>query len=348
MIDHLTRCVMLTLVLSGGVLWLASPAPAFADEYTIVNRHDSGPGSLRQAILDANAHPNNSVTDNNPSTDTITIAIPSAQCTTLGVVCTVAPTSELPTITDPVLLDGRSQPGYAGRPLIEIDGSQAGPVGAGLTITAGTSRVQGLIVNRFQGSGIALLNLGGNALVGNQVGTDADGSGASGNLLAGISLSHSVYNDIGSQVGITASSEDRNVISGNHVGIAIESGSNLNLIWNNFIGVDRLGTSPLGNATFGISISDSEGSYIGMPGLENSIAFNGSGGILVLSARINSLPINRVYQNGGLGIDLGGDGVTPNDPFDADDGPNQLQNAPTLTSARSIDGGWRDWYRARE
>jgi titin len=44
---------------------------------------------------------------------------------------------------------------------------------------------------------------------------------------------------------------------------------------------------------------------------------------------------NSIYANGGLGIDLGSDGPTPNDPGDADAGPNDLQNKPILSSAKT-------------
>src|SRR5581483_11449800 len=70
---------------------------------------DSGPGSLRQAILDAN---------NTPGTDNITFSIG-------GGAQTISPTSSLPTITGPVSLDATTQPGFAGTPLIQLDGAGA-------------------------------------------------------------------------------------------------------------------------------------------------------------------------------------------------------------------------------
>ena len=86
--------------------------------FLVSNTGDSGPGSLRQAILDSNAATG--------ATNTIDFDIPGSG------VQTIVPLSPLPAITNPVLIDGFSQPGYAGTPLIEINGSQAGG-GDGLT-----------------------------------------------------------------------------------------------------------------------------------------------------------------------------------------------------------------------
>ena len=47
----------------------------------------------------------------------------------------------------------------------------------------------------------------------------------------------------------------------------------------------------------------------------------------------NAIRENRIHSNGGIGIDLGTDGVTGNDAGDADAGPNNLQNFPVLISA---------------
>ena len=80
--------------------------------FAVTTTADSGPGSLRQAILDSDAATG--------GTNTIDFAIPGQG------VQTIAPLSPLPAITNPVLIDGFSQPGYAGTPLIELSGSQAG------------------------------------------------------------------------------------------------------------------------------------------------------------------------------------------------------------------------------
>jgi hypothetical protein len=110
--------------------------------FVVSSTDDSGPGSLRQAILDSNAAAG--------QTNTIDFSIPGDG------VQTIAPLTALPPITQAVLIDGWSQPGFTDRPLIELDGSQAGPVD-GLTIAGRDGVVRGLAVDGFSsGSGIVL------------------------------------------------------------------------------------------------------------------------------------------------------------------------------------------------
>src|SRR5262249_46461916 len=75
---------------------------------------------------------------------------------------------------------------------------------------------------------------------------------------------------------------------------------------------------------------------IGSPGLGNTIAYNAGAGVLVLDSASTGDQVrgNSIYANGALGIDLGGDGVTLNDPSDTDTGPNNLQNYPIIDVAR--------------
>src|SRR5690242_15700472 len=123
------------------VLLLAA-ASAAANTYTITSTADSGAGSLRQAILDANA---------NPGADTIAFNIVGSG------VHTISPSTPLDPITDAVTIDGYTQPGSSantnpvGQPLdtvlrIEIDGTNA--PGNGLLVKAQNVTIKGLAINR--------------------------------------------------------------------------------------------------------------------------------------------------------------------------------------------------------
>ena len=131
----------------------------------LVDLHD-GLTSLREAITYANSH---------SGQDTITFDIGG------GGLQTIRPLWSLPEITDPVTIDGTTQPGYAGQPLIEIDGSLASAGAHGLWITAGDSTVRGLVINRFSGNGIVVLTNGNNVIEGNYIGTDATATLDQGN-----------------------------------------------------------------------------------------------------------------------------------------------------------------------
>jgi hypothetical protein len=179
-----------------------------------------------------------------------------------------------------------------------------------------------------------------NVIQGNYIGTNVTGSLDIGNYV-GVGVGGNANNNtIGGPNPGSA-----NVISGNVIGIELDSDSVGNRVEGNLIGTTASGNSPLGNDTWGIEVGvDSSHYLIGgtSPGEGNVIANNGQGGILIGHDDFGSPPPisgnsilgNSIYNNGGLGIDLGLDGgVTPNDTNDADSGPNDLLNFPALSSA---------------
>jgi titin len=187
----------------------------------------------------------------------------------------------------------------------------------------------------------------GTVIAGNYIGTDPSGLTAIPNgtgapdqavMLSGLSSGQVGTN--GDGIHDTA---ERNVIAGNlGWGIRVfEKGSDL-LIAGNSIGVNANG-AVLGNSKSGIFLHMAYGVKVGgvTSAMQNIIANNGGGGIVVgwdssSTAEVNNiLRGNALYANTGLGIDLGGDGVTANDPADADSGPNALQNYPILSTATS-------------
>ncbi len=312
---------------------LLACAAAGAATFTVTNTSDSGAGSLRQAILDANA---------NAGLDTIAFAISGTG------VHTIAPATPLPAITDPVIIDGYSQPGagpntdpsgFNGTLLIELSGVNAGQTN-GLDIFGGGSTVRGLVINRFAGqssaagNAIRALTLGGNHIEGNFLGTDAGGTGAAGNGDDAIALEAGSNDNV---VGGTTPGA-RNVISANG-NVAFFISTSGNVIQGNFIGTQRDGVSPLGNLQgigFVGGVETANGNLVGgvAPGAGNVIAFSGFRGVLgeISSGSGNTIRGNSIHDNGELGIDWIPVGPNPNDPGDVDTGFNDYQNFPIIRS----------------
>ncbi len=166
---------------------------------------------------------------------------------------------------------------------------------------------------------------------GNLIGTDASGMAALGNGIYGVLLTGN-----GTRLGGTSAGSG-NVISGNgDAGVVLGATALGNQILGNLIGVGSDGVTPLPNC-FGVYATDSsQNNSIGAEDLAgpNTIANNTYAGIVVAgSAESLSVWANRIHSNGGLGIDILNDGPTPNDPDDADSGPNHLANTPLVTDA---------------
>jgi parallel beta-helix repeat protein len=108
----------------------------------------------------------------------------------------------------------------------------------------------------------------------------------------------------------------------------------------NRIGTNAAGTAALGNSGNGVSITNVTTNIGGAnPADGNIIAHNGAKGIVIFSGTGNLIESNAIFSNAILNIDLGGDGLTPNDLGDTDTGANNLQNYPVLTSASSSGAG---------
>jgi parallel beta-helix repeat protein len=166
---------------------------------------------------------------------------------------TIAPLSALPALTEPAIIDGTTQPGYAGSPLIELNGASTGCIECvsvdGLSLTGG-SVVLGLAVNRFSGNGLTLTG-NGNTVASNYIGTNPTGTIDLGNGGNGIQIINGANNSVGGLQPVT-----RNVISGNQgEGIRIDGVlSTGNLIRGNYVGTTASGNGALGNSASGIYI----------------------------------------------------------------------------------------------
>ncbi|HSF11045.1 MAG TPA: DUF4347 domain-containing protein [Nitrospirales bacterium] len=252
--------------------------------YTVTNTNDSGAGSLRQAITDANA---------NVGSDTINFSIAGAGPHTISL------SSALPTITGAVLIDGWSEPDFAGTPVVRIDGTSAGAGVDGLTFsgTSDGSTVRGLMITTFSRDGILIQSGADNiTVVGNWIGTTGTGSTGVGNGDDGIEIAGS--NAI---IGGTGAN-DRNVItnSGDEGITIVGSGVTGHLIQGNYIGLDPDGSTGGGNTDVGIAIITGSGNTIGgtTAAARNVISKNFEG------IEINSN--NNIVQGNYIGTDAGG------------------------------------------
>lgn len=268
----LLRMVALFLLLSSRALAAAT--------FTVSNTNDAGPGSLRQAILDANA---------NPGEDTIVFAIAGAG------VHTVSPLSALPAISEAVSIQGESQPGFAGSPLIEISGAGAGTGVSGISVAGDGVVVSRLALDGFSGDGISMQGGDSNWLIQNTV------AGNGGN---GIALD-----------GSTRTQVNGNNVTGNAAnGILVTGDARENEIRGNHVGVRSDDATAEGNGLDGIVLSG--------PGVElnhveeNTASANLGSGIRVsAAASANFVNENRVGVNegGSLPLPNGGDGVVLSD-----------------------------------
>lgn len=349
-----------TIFASAASLTSATSEPfEFFSETTVINTNDNGNGSLRQAIIAGNI--------DFVDSEIISFNIQSPPPY-------VIETTELPPINRTVVVDGTTQPGYSGTPIIEIRSSQPGNFDDGIVLSTDSGGVKGLVLTGFERAIRIFGN--GNVVQGNYIGTNAAGDIAASNDI-GIHIQSSTNNLIGGPA-----ATDRNVISGNVTdGILIEqtSGEGLdNTVQGNFIGTNAAGTSALANSNGirlsharGISIIDNvisgntlagisahaghnfdqtqngliQGNIIGLDAVGANPLGNGRQGILLNIANNIRITENRISSNGGLGIQLGTTNNTlnkpplPNDPGD-DIGleGNRGQNYPALTSAISLAG----------
>ena len=310
-----------TSVITASLADVTSPADTLTvigQGFVVSNTNDSGPGSLRQAILDSN--------NAGGATNTIDFDIPGPG------VQTIDPLTSLPAISNPVLIDGFSQPGYAGTPLIELNGSKVPQIPhsqtAGLTITGSGVTVRGLDIDRFygdgQGAGVRVTGIGatGDWIYGNFLGTDPTGTQAEANAYGVVIDGGASGNLIGTNGDGINDAAERNVISGN-VGAGVTltgQGTDGNVVAGNLIGTTVTGdvTLPNGVDDFegGVEIlGGASGNRIGTDGLSvdaagqgNVISGNFDPGVLIDGSSDN------VVAGNFIGTDATGSVSLPNQP----------------------------------
>ena len=236
--------------------------------FTVTTTQDNGnngaptAGSLRAAILSANS---------TAGADTINFNIAG------GGVQTILPPNALPALTESVVIDGTSQPGYAGTPVVVLSGNSAGTGANGLALSNHMiSTIKGLALGGWNGAGIRIDGGGQHQIRNNHIGVNAAGNGVFANT-DGIVITTASKNNL-----VGGSQDARNIISGNsQAGVVLAAGSEQNTIAANFIGVAFDGVTPLGNGTHGVWVRDGAAfTTVGgaAAGAGNIIASNGSHG----------------------------------------------------------------------
>ena len=225
----------------------------------------------------------------------------------------IAPDSALPAITDPIIVDGYTQPGANPNTLatgnnasilVELDGDSCDGCGQALLISSGGSTIRGLAIHGNFNNGIEV-NGSGSTIAGNFFGLRADGT-AHGVLASGVYVNNTTDNTIG---GTTPA--DRNVISANRDGIFIAAGggdSTNNLISGNYIGTDPAGTAAIGNRQRGIFVGTFGRIATNNTITDNLISGNGHFGVLLRDSNVTG---NFVLGNR-VGLNADGTAALPN------------------------------------
>ena len=208
------------------------------------------------------------------------------------------------------------------------DGQQIGNRGSGILVRAAASQVE-LLANTIGnngsdgGKGGIQSYATGVSICGNFIGVDSDFSNH-GNSNNGIAL----YAGGSAVVGFPGACFGNTIGFNTGSGVHVESG--VNLLRSNWIGIAPDGTS-IGNLRAGVDFSGAAAQDNDV--LLNDIGFNAAAGIRLRAdaGDGNLLQQNLFSGNGGSGIDLSSDDLSVNDPGDADEGPNRMQNFPTIS-----------------
>ena len=267
------------------------------DPLLVITNADSGPGSLRDAITMAN-------TMTGPTT--IDFAIGSGPQT-------IAILSPLPLVNAPVVLDGTSQPGYGGTPLITLtQSSMATGVTDGLNLFASGSTVEGLMITGFTG-GIGIAVTGNNETVGGTA------SGV-GNVITG--------NQTGLVVGGVGNLIAGSLVSGN-VRDGVDVPGNSAVVEGNRIGTNADGTAAMANGGNGVSVVGLDDTIGGTTAAaRNVISGNGANGVNINAGHMGDTLVEGNY----IGTNAVGSAAVPNLLNGVADSPAQSAGASNGTT----------------
>jgi hypothetical protein len=255
------------------LLALGLGANAHATDFVVTKTEDtdtSNSGTLRWALAQAAS---------NPGLDFVKFNLP-------GGGGTITLNSTLNMITgDFTMIDGASQPGYAGVPKVRIDGSLLGATARGLYLRGDYIGVNALAITNFGGAGIFADQYSANgAISGCYIGVMPDGFTAAPNG-DGLSIDGASFTIAPNAQGAP------NVISGNGSGVVLGSNNDGSVFWGNRVGTTATGLAALPNGT-GVVVNGTN-ITIGGEGVQhrNLISGNTLGGAVVGGSG------NKVYGN---------------------------------------------------
>jgi len=267
---------------------------------------DFGSNSLRAALYYATDHPGSPVKFNIPTSD------PGYS----NGVFNIHLTGMLPPLAaNGMVIDGSTQPGFAGKPLIVVDGSQILPEtftsDTGLLIYSASNQVKNICFTGFNWNGITLFypDATNNTISGCWIGVNANGSNAAPNAFQGILIAAGASGNI---IGGT-NALSRNVISGNsQYGVLITDSNTIgNVVLGNYIGTDANGSNPVPNVLGGVFlVASASHNLIGgtNAGAGNVISGNPGSGILMRGSQV----VNNTVQGNFIGTDATGMNPLPN------------------------------------
>jgi parallel beta-helix repeat protein len=289
------------------------------ETHVVTNTNDTGPGSLRQAIEDANVF---------QTASRIEFDIPG------DVPHTIAPLSTFDVMLYPTDIDGTSQPGYSGDPVIVIDGTYS--PGAPRFIFESTGSMRGLRVDNTT-AGVVMYAAGSTVekcdFNHNEIGIRIDGDGSAVIDCRLIATGDNLGFDPALRVSADGCTVEGCEIQASYKTGILITGSN-NTVQECILE---------DNIDDGIRVIGANNTIGGADPAMGNVLRNNRAGIWVSTGTGNSIRSNSISGNDFLGIELWPsalDGSYPdvNDPLDADTGPNNYQNYPVISYGDADEG----------
>ena len=240
-------------------------------------------------------------------------------------------TSGLPALTEPITVDGTSQPGYWGTPVIDVVGESGGFI-----VDAGPSTVDALAVTGSGGTGVTVDDAAGHDTVEDcYIGVEPDGTTAGCNIGYGVEINNSsdktIEDDVVSAnsaggIHITGSGSQSNSIEGDDIGtnaagtaalgtqalgVLIDGGAQSNTVESNVIsgntgdGVSIDGSQTLGNSVAGNWIGTNDSSTPDIGNYGDGVSISGGAGTNTIGGRDSSAG-NVIADNDGNGVKISG------------------------------------------